>query len=153
METAVQYPLQAIKSPLQVRFWSNYINKELSTFANAYKSAVVAGYTDESARNITMKKWYRNGESFYSELLSKAEDVLLEDLSLDIWEDVIVRGKKTGEKRINPHIARIRSETSKFVCLTIGKKKYNKRPYMERYNKMEIPANSAIDELFEKSTG
>ena len=153
METAVQPSLQAIKSPLQVRFWSNYINKDLSTFANAYKSAIVAGYTDESARNITMKKWYRNGESFYNELLSKAENVLLEDLSLDIWEDVIVRGRKTGQKRINPNIARIRSETSKFVCLTIGKKKYNKRPYVEKYNKMEILANHTIDNLFEKSRG
>lgn len=153
METTVTYPYERIQSPMQISFWSNYINKDLETFGNAYQSAIVAGYTDESARNVTRKEWYKNGESFYHELLSKAEEILLEDLTMDIWEEVRYRGKKTGEKRINPNLARIRSETSKFVLLTLGKKKYNKRPYIEKYDKVELLPNPAIDALFIKSKG
>lgn len=151
METLVKSPYQRTQTPQQLHFWSNYINKDLETFGNAYQSAIVAGYTDESARNVTRKEWYKNGESFYHELLSKAEEVLLEDLTMDIWEEVRHRGKKTGERRINPNLARIRSETSKFVLLTLGKKIYNKRPYVEKYDNAVLPLNTTTKALFRKS--
>ena len=150
METLVKYTYQRTQTPQQLQFWSNYISKDLETFGNAYKSAIVAGYTDESARNVTTKQWYKHGESFYHELLSKAEEVLMEDLTMDIWEDVIYRGKKTGERRINPNLARIRSEISKFVLLTIGKKTYNRKPYKEQYDQTLLLSNPAIDNLFKK---
>lgn len=155
MEITVKYANQRILSPMQINFWSNYINKDLDTFGNAYKSAIVVGYTHESAKNVTRKEWFRHGESFYHELLSKAEEVLWEDLNMDIWEDIRYRGKKTGERRINPNLARIRSEIAKFVCLTIGKKKYNRKPYQEKYDQRIVLSNPVLDELFregDKST-
>lgn len=138
------------QSPRQLLFWSYYVNKDLETFNNAYKSARVAGYTDESARNVTTKQWYKHGETFYHQLLHKAEEVLMEDLKLDIWEDVVYKGRKTGDRRVNVKIARIRSETSKFVLLTIGKKIYNRKPYFENYSKVDLLSDSNIDSLFTK---
>jgi hypothetical protein len=133
-------------------FWSNYINPRVDTFGNAYKSALVAGYTDESARNVTRKDWFKHGESYYSELLHKAEEVLLEDLDMDIWEEVIYRGKKTGEKRINPNLARIRSEMARFVLLTIGRHKYHYYKKNEREDTLSplVQGNEAMDRLFRK---
>lgn len=121
------FPYQRSQTIRQTYFWSSYINKDLETFGNAYKSAIVAGYTDESARNITTKVWYKNGESFHLELLNKAEKVLLECLDMDITEEVLYRGKKTGEFKINPELARIRLETAKFVLVTLGKNDYGKK--------------------------
>jgi hypothetical protein len=138
------------QSPRQLLFWSYYVNKDLETFNNAYKSARVAGYTDESARNVTTKQWYKHGETFYHQLLHKAEEVLMEDLNLDIWEDIVYKGRKTGDRRVNAKIARIRSETSKFVLLTIGKKIYNRKPYFEKYSKVDLLSDSNIDSLFTK---
>lgn len=132
METTAIYPYQRVKSPMQIMFWSNYINPQIGTFGNAYKSALVAGYTDESARNVTRKVWYKHGEQFYHELLQQAEKVLLEDLRMDIWEDERYRGKKTGVRKINPNLARIRSEMARFVCLTIGREKYHYHKKNER---------------------
>jgi len=137
--------------PRQLLFWSYYVNKDLETFNNAYKSARVAGYTDESARNVTTKQWYKHGETFYHQLLHKAEEVLMEDLNLDIWEDIVYKGRKTGDRRVNAKIARIRSETSKFVLLTIGKKIYNRKPYFEKYSKVDLLSDSNIDSLFTKN--
>jgi hypothetical protein len=139
------------QSPRQLLFWSYYVNKDLETFNNAYKSARVAGYTDESARNVTTKQWYKHGETFYHQLLHKAEEVLMEDLNLDIWEDVLYKGRKTGNRRVNAKIARIRSETGKFVLLTIGKKIYNRKPYFENYSKVDLLSDSNIDSLFTKN--
>lgn len=139
------------QSPRQLLFWSYYVNKDLETFNNAYKSARVAGYTDESARNVTTKQWYKHGETFYHQLLHKAEEVLMEDLNLDIWEDIVYKGRKTGNRRVNVKIARIRSETSKFVLLTIGKKIYNRKPYFENYSKVDLLSDSNIDSLFTKN--
>jgi hypothetical protein len=139
------------QSPRQLLFWSYYVNKDLETFNNAYKSARVAGYTDESARNVTTKQWYKHGETFYHQLLHKAEEVLMEDLNLDIWEDVLYKGRKTGNRRVNAKIARIRSETGKFVLLTIGKKIYNRKPYFEKYSKVDLLSDSNIDSLFTKN--
>lgn len=139
------------QSPKQLLFWSYYVNKDLETFNNAYKSARVAGYTDESARNVTTKQWYKHGETFYHQLLHKAEEVLMEDLNLDIWEDIVYKGRKTGERKVNTKIARIRSETSKFVLLTIGKKIYNRKPYFEKYSKVDLLSDSNIDSLFTKN--
>jgi hypothetical protein len=66
METTAKYPYQKVQSPMQIMFWSNYINPRVDTFGNAYKSALVAGYTDESARNVTRKDWFKHGESYYT---------------------------------------------------------------------------------------
>lgn len=143
--------VEKTQPPRQLLFWSYYVNKDLETFNNAYKSARVAGYTDESARNVTTKQWYKHGETFYHQLLHKAEEVLMEDLNLDIWEDIMYRGRKTGGRKVNVKIARIRSETSKFVLLTIGKKIYNRKPYFEKYSKVDLLSDSNIDSLFTKN--
>lgn len=150
METTTKHPYQRIQSPLQIMFWSNYIQPSTETFGNAYKSAIVAGYTDESARNVTTKQWFKHGENYYHELLQQAEKVLLEDLRMDIWEEVIYKGMKTGERRINPNLARLRSEMARFVCLTIGREKYH---YYRPNERKETPinlveGNEAFDNLF-----
>ena len=37
METLITSPYQRTKTPQQVHFWSNYINKDLETFGNSSK--------------------------------------------------------------------------------------------------------------------
>jgi len=121
-----KYHYQHMETPQRARFWASYINQDLDTFGNAYKSAIIAGYTDASAKNITTKGWYKNGVIFRGELLSKAEDVLLECLNMEVMEEVINKGKSTGKYKVNNKLVLIRSETAKFVVSTLGKSEYGR---------------------------
>lgn len=134
-------PYQRAKTPLQTLFWAKYIDRSLSTFGNAYRTALVVGYTDNTARNITLKVWFKNGEDFYKDLLKQAENNLMEFLNLDPYEVKVKNGKIVG-KKYNSAIGRIKWDTAKFVLTTIGKKRYNTKPYVE-----PAPANQSVVEI------
>jgi hypothetical protein len=141
-------PYKRTQTPKQKLFWAFYINRSLDTFGNAYKCAILVGYKDSTARNITMKVWFQNGEDFYGELLRKAEENISEILDLEMEENVYYKGKKIG-KRFNAKIGRIKLEMTKFVCLTIGKRIYNYKPYEEpRLPPSPVEYNPELQNLF-----
>ncbi len=53
-----------VKSFLDTRqrqFWNIYLSNTSGCYSNAYRSALVAGYTEHSARNITRTDWFISG--------------------------------------------------------------------------------------------
>lgn len=56
--------------PRQRRFIDLYFDTTSKTFANSYQSAIGAGYTDQTARNIT-----HNKPAWYSETLGQLSDI------------------------------------------------------------------------------
>ena len=132
----------------QTLFWSNYITVNTDTFSNAYKSAIVAGYKEETAKNITRAKWFLEGNSKYDQLLEKAEENLLEMLSLNENEEIYVKGKGTGKFKINANLLRIKAEMSIFVLTTLGKEKYNKRLSSENLSAPKIEFDPELKKLF-----
>ena len=105
------------QTPIQAMFWSQYINKDLKSFGNAYQSAIIVGYTRETAKRITTKGWFKVGSEMNKRrLLAAAEESLLEALDMDYMEEIVIKGRKTGDYRINNKIMQIRSEIAMFVC-------------------------------------
>lgn len=50
---------QFLLDPRQIKMWGLYIDfKNTKTFANAYQSAILSGYTKASATNITKQEWF-----------------------------------------------------------------------------------------------
>lgn len=98
--------------PRQKLLWDSYINPKSETFSNAYKSALVAGYEEVTARQITGFDWFKE-KQIRNNLLSKAEKVLDETLQIEVQYD---------EKGLR-HSAndRVRLDAAKFVAQTRGK--------------------------------
>lgn len=110
---------ERVLTPQQEKFLCNYKDPNSPLFGNAYRSALDAGYSQEYAENIThhMPAWLAEN-SGTGDMLKKAEAALLEAISLEI------RG---ADKKVDPAIARIKADVSKFVAETIGRAKYSKR--------------------------
>ena len=120
--------------------WTYFIDRKSSTWNNAKKSAIKAGYTLSTARVISQEKWFRARIQSLSELLPRAEEIILEDLML------------SGDAIKDPKIRKIRSTVSMFICMTVGRKKYTKR--LENHNTDNvslIKGNELIDSLFTKT--
>lgn len=110
---------ERVLTPQQEKFLSNYRNPNSPLFGNALQSALDAGYSQEYAENIThhMPAWLAEN-SGTGDMLEKAEAALLEAISLHIHTD---------EGKVDPAIARIKADVSKFVAETVGRAKYSKR--------------------------
>jgi hypothetical protein len=106
-------------SPQQEKFLSNYKNPSSPLFGNAYRSALDAGYGEEYAKTILsqMPSWLSENIND-GDMLEKAEKALLEAISLEI---------RDANDKVDPAIARIKADVSKFVAETVGRAKYSKR--------------------------
>lgn len=67
--------------PRQERFRSLYFDVESKTFGNCYQSAIGAGFTDKTARNMTSNK-----PSWYLELLGQMQPMESAHLLLKLQE-------------------------------------------------------------------
>lgn len=100
--------------------WDFYIKGLTNGIANAYASAIEAGYSEDSARNVTMRDWFKErlGKLKRKEMLSKAERNLDKVLDTD-YEDI--------EGNIKSDVMRIVVDVSKTVVTTLGKEEYSTR--------------------------
>jgi hypothetical protein len=64
--------------PRRELFRKAYMNPKSKTFSNAYKSALVAGYTEEYAKNITGQ-----GNAWFSEIIRDQKRRLQVDKNID----------------------------------------------------------------------
>ena len=94
--------------PRQAEFLKNYLDKNSDTYANAYQSAIKAGYANEYAENITnlMPKWL-------SEALDEKEVTQLAEENLKNF-------LQDKEKRY-------RWKSTEFTLKTLKKEKYSER--------------------------
>lgn len=91
--------------------WDNYVNPQSSTFANAHRSAVKAGFAATYARTITSRRFFVNRLRRLS-MLPKAEKALDETLDM---ETVDHNGKQQAD------LLRIKTDVAKHVTKTLGK--------------------------------
>jgi hypothetical protein len=135
--------------PRQILFWSSYLQQDTQAFGNAYKSAKIAGYTEETAKNITRKDWFRDGKDIYSELLEKAEENMLHFLTMETKQEIIYQGNRTGIYQESPELIRIKSDISKFICMTLGRDTYNTKQNRVLNHIPQIPEhNTTLKDLF-----
>lgn len=129
--------------------WDYYTDKKSETYNNAYKSALKAGYTDSSARRITIENWWNKKVMLLKALLPRAEEVLLEDLNMET-KKTIFKNEEVIQV-INPQLRRIRSDTAMFVGETLGRKMYHKKVEVDNNQSISlIEGNEQIDKLFRK---
>jgi len=95
--------------PRQLLFLTHYLDPKSKTFSNAYQSALLAGFSEEYAQNMTgqMPDWLSESISDLK-MLNKAEKNL--DEFLDDKED-----------------KKIKADITKFVASRLGKKKWSER--------------------------
>ncbi len=111
---------QYFLDPRQKLCWEEYINVKGLNFANAYQSAISAGYEDSYARTITDTGWFCEKVRKMN-FVSKAEGILETILNLP-YE--ITRTNKSGKaiKVIDSSILKVKQDTAKFICERLGKK-------------------------------
>ena len=117
---ANQYQLD----PRQKRCWDLYIDTNSQTFSNAYRSALQAGYEENTAAVITTLNWFQEKLRRLN-LLDKTEDVLQEMINLDTTNKII-----KGDKVIitqDPSLVKIKQDTAKFLAKTLGRDIYSER--------------------------
>lgn len=116
--------------PRQSLFLQKYLDPKSKTFSNAYQSALEAGYEDEYAKVITSDS---KGLEWLSEavsdayLIRKAEKNLKEFLEMDVITKVIEQEGKEPIIVLDPQMAKIKQDTTKFVSERLNKKKYSTR--------------------------
>ncbi len=118
----------------QLAFQAYYVDPKSSTFANAYQSAVKAGYSVAYAKQITHQspKVLSEAVTMHQAMIEKAERNLEDMLTLDESEPVMtafgpMKNKATGQPimRRNTKIMAIKADLSKFVLERLDRKHFS----------------------------
>lgn len=127
--------------PRQADFLVNYLDRKSPTFANAYQSAIKAGFTEEYAKTIISRDLEWISESVRSEsMVQKAEKNLDKILGMDAVSD---------EGKVDTGLLKVVADTSKFVTERLAKDKYSSKQVTEHTGKVELVDNSELDKLAE----
>lgn len=138
---------QYLLDPRQQDCWRYYIDRKGKTYGNAYRSALKAGYADQTATNITTEKWFKEKWRKLN-LLSKAEKVLDEDLELQtvvpiigMFGPIIDKETKKPLTKVDPDLRRIRQSSATFLASRLGKNDgYSTRQELTGADGTELPA-------------
>lgn len=111
--------------PRQILFLKYYLDPKSETFANAYQSAIKAGFSEEYAKTIVSRELDWVSESVRTEeMINKAEKNLKNAMDLPL-EDV--------------NLGRMNLEASKFVASRLGKKKWSERTELTGADGKDLP--------------
>lgn len=115
MQTNINGANGTTSDPREQIMWDIYVAKLSKGIENAYESAVEAGYSEDSARNITMRDWFKErlGKLKRKDMLSNSEKKLARTLEYEV-ED-----KETG--KIQTDLLRIQVDVAKTLVSTLGK--------------------------------
>jgi hypothetical protein len=102
--------------PREQTCWDLYVESIAKGQVNAYQSAIQAGYEESSAKNITLRGWFKERleELERKDMLSNAEKVLAKTLKYST-ED------KDGNVKVD--LLRVQLDASKHLTSTLGKNK------------------------------
>lgn len=93
VEAGVDTRPMSTLDPRQEKFIDHYFNSGSGTFGNCYRSALKAGYTVETARNLT-----HNKPKWYSEIIGQMQGVQPEHLVIKLTDIINSRGETTQNK-------------------------------------------------------
>jgi phage terminase small subunit len=96
--------------------WDFYVESVIAGIPNAYESAIKAGYEESSAKNITLRGWFKERLENLErrDMLSKAEKKLAKTLTYKVENE-------KGE--VKTDLLRIQVDVSKHLTNTLGKDK------------------------------
>lgn len=137
---------EILLDPRQQDCWNYFIDRKGTTYGNALRSALKAGYSDGASRQITVAKWWID-KCRRMNLMSKAEKVLDEDLEIDSVVPVIgmfgpILDKKTKKplKKIDADLRKIRQSAATFVTSRLGKNEgYSSRQELTGPDGADLP--------------
>jgi hypothetical protein len=111
---------QTTSDPREQSCWDFYVESIANGEVNAYESAIKAGYEHSSAKNITLRGWFKErlSELERKEMLSKAEKVLMKTLDYQTEET-----SEDGTTKVRTDLLRIQVDASKHLTSTLGKNK------------------------------
>lgn len=124
-ETPREHFNQYATDPRRKLAWEYYIDPESETFSNAYRSALKAGYAENTARQITSDNWW-SAKVRRLQLLDKAEKVLDEMLELDTTNTKVTKEGDIVEQ-VDGSLVKTKQDTAKFVAERLGKEHYSNR--------------------------
>lgn len=104
---------QTTSDPREQICWDFYVESITKGQVNAYESAIKAGYEESSAKNITLRGWFKERleDLERKDMLSKAEKKLAKTLTYEVEKD--------GEIRTD--LLRIQTDVAKHITNTLGK--------------------------------
>lgn len=116
----------------QTDFLLFYLDPKSATYANAYQSALNAGYSENYASQITARtnEWLTDAVRKRELMLVKAERNLDETLDLETEVDIIglsgpiLNPQGQPLKRTSTELLKIKHDATKFVAERLGKKFY-----------------------------
>lgn len=96
--------------------WDFYVESLTAGMPNAYASAIKAGYEEASAKNITLRGWFKERLENLErkDMLSKAEKKLAKTLTYEVEDE---------EGKIKTDLLRIQTDVAKHLTSTLGKNK------------------------------
>lgn len=108
---------QFTSDPREQACWDFYVESITRGQENAFESAIKAGYEESSAKNITLRGWFKERLDKLRRrgMLSKAEAKLEKALS---YEVEVIEGEKTI---INVPLLTVQTNVAKHLTLTLGK--------------------------------
>jgi hypothetical protein len=100
--------------PREQTCWDLYVESIANQRENAYQAAIDAGYSESSAKNITMRDWFKErlGKLKRKEMLSNAEKLLAKTINYS-HED------KEGNIKVD--LLRVQTDVAKTLVQTLGK--------------------------------
>ncbi len=100
--------------PREQKMWDIYVEKLSKGIDNAYESAIEAQYSEDSARNVTMRDWFKErlGRLKRKDMLSDSEKILKKTLNYST-ED------KDGNVKVDLLKAQI--DVAKHITSSLGK--------------------------------
>ena len=124
----------SVSDPREQVMWDLYVQNNLE---NAYKCAIKAGYEEDTAKQITVRRWFleRTDKLRRKEILSKAEKVLDKTLSYSTEND---------EGKVMPDILRIQADVAKHVVSTLGKNEGYSNSNSKDGTLIQIQSNTII---------
>lgn len=137
---------QYLFDPRQNLCWKYYIDPKSETFSNAYQSALKAKYEDETAKQITLTKWFSE-KTRRMNMLSRAEKVLENTLKtthirkkIGMFGPIVDPVKKEYVYEIDPATFGIKNKVAMFVAETQGKDAgYSKRTELTGKDGKDLP--------------
>lgn len=123
---------QYTSDPREQIMWDIYVSNITKGIENAYQAAIEAGYSEDTAKNITLTGWYkeRKDKLRRKEMLSKAEKVLDRTLTLEPVDE-------KGEIKVD--LLRVQTDVAKHVTNTLGKEEYSTRSELTGKDGKDLP--------------
>lgn len=123
---------QYTSDPREQIMWDIYVSNITKGIENAYQAAIEAGYSEDTAKNITLTGWYkeRKDKLRRKEMLSKAEKVLDRTLTLEPVDE-------KGEIKVD--LLRVQTDVAKHVTNTPGKEEYSTRSELTGKDGKDLP--------------